>query len=54
MVFELRVDLGTGDSRVEAIYHDGVLRFVYRHEGQIDRNELRRRFPGASSRTRSL
>jgi hypothetical protein len=36
------LDLGSGETRLEAVFNDGVLRYVYRH-GRLDRDELERR-----------
>lgn len=41
-----KLELATGETRLEAIYADGTLRPVYRHD-RLDRQELRRRFRAA-------
>lgn len=40
------LDLTAGDTRLEAIFADGKLRYIYRHE-RLDREQVAERFTGA-------
>jgi hypothetical protein len=39
-----KLELGAGETRLEAVFDEGTLRYVFRHD-RHDRNQLRRRFP---------
>lgn len=42
-----RVNFGVGDTRIELVLKDGVLRYAFLHQGALDRHELRRRYPAS-------
>jgi hypothetical protein len=43
----LGLGAGAGDTRLELIYDNGVLRFVWLHSGPVDRHKLRKDYRAA-------
>ena len=46
------LDLGVGSTRLESVFEDGELRYIYRHE-RVDAADVDERFPVRESRSQT-